>query len=284
MARARSVRRRPRPGGRKRAGRRGLHLLQADDLSRRAGAAGRRRLLDRRSVPGGGAAGCCAGLMTAQLHGLHDSGGEPVAILTASEAGAVRPVRLRPGDQSSVGSQVAHGAAFRAGVRTETVLEIRADRAPDDRQAAVRQGGCDPARVPGQDRRGLDDAVLRSRACCGDGASKRRWAVHPDGYAAYRVKSDWTERGPNFSLQVDEICAATAAGVRLAVAVPARPGPDPRGQLRQGLDRRSAARPVARPAQRHRHRPGSRLAADRRPRPGDRTAHLQRARRAWWSS
>jgi predicted acetyltransferase len=40
-------------------------------------------------------------------------------------------------------------------------------------------------------------------------ASKKRWAIHPDGFAAYRIISDWNDRGPNFALRVDEICAAT---------------------------------------------------------------------------
>ena len=40
-------------------------------------------------------------------------------------------------------------------------------------------------------------------------ASKKRWALHQDGFAAYRITPDWTDRGPNFALQVDEICAAT---------------------------------------------------------------------------
>jgi len=147
------------------------------------------------------------GLMTAQLHGLHDSGGEAVAILTASEAGLYG----RFGYGQSINRhlfQVAHGAAFHAGVGTDNVIEIRADRAPDivkplyAKVAATRHGYL--ARTDEVwAMRFSDHELLR------DGASKKRWAVHPDGYAAYRVKSAWTERGPNFSLQVDEICAAT---------------------------------------------------------------------------
>ncbi len=157
--------------------------------------------------PGWRRRGLLRGLMTAQLHGLHDSGGEAVAILTASEAGLYG----RFGYGQSINRhlfQVAHGAAFHAGVRTDNVIEIRADRAPDivkplyAKVAATRHGYL--ARTDEVwAMRFSDHELLR------DGASKKRWAVHPDGYAAYRVKSAWTERGPNFSLQVDEICAAT---------------------------------------------------------------------------
>ena len=157
--------------------------------------------------PGWRRRGLLRGLMTAQLHGLHDGGGEAVAILTASEAGLYG----RFGYGQSINRhlfQVAHGAAFHSGVGTDNVIEIRADRAPDivkplyAKVAATRHGYL--ARTDEVwAMRFSDHELLR------DGASKKRWAVHPDGYAAYRVKSAWTERGPNFSLQVDEICAAT---------------------------------------------------------------------------
>ena len=116
--------------------------------------------------PGWRRRGLLRGLMTAQLHGLHDSGGEAVAILTASEAGLYG----RFGYGQSINRQlfqVAHGAAFHAGVGTDNVIEIRADRAPDIVKPLVCQGGCDPSWVPGQDRRSLGDAVLRSRAAAG---------------------------------------------------------------------------------------------------------------------
>ena len=85
-----------------------------------------------------------------------------------------------------------------------------------------------------------------------NGASKKRWACTRTATRPTGSSPEWTDRGPNFALHVDEICAATDRRVRLAVAVRAGFRPDPRGHLRQGLGGRSAARPAARPAQRHR--------------------------------
>jgi len=157
--------------------------------------------------PGWRRRGLLRGLMKAQLHGLHDTGGEAIAILTASEAGLYG----RYGYGQSVNRQVfrvEHGAVFHSGVAIDNVLEIRAERAPDivkplyARVAAIRTGYL--ART---------DAVWAMRFSDHDllrnGASKKRWAVHPDGYVSYRVKSEWSERGPNFTLHLDEICAAT---------------------------------------------------------------------------
>ena len=48
-----------------------------------------------------------------------------------------------------------------------------------------------------------DHAELR------DGASRRRWALHPDGYVCYRIKPGWAHHGPDSQLLLDEICAVT---------------------------------------------------------------------------
>ena len=64
--------------------------------------------------------GLLRGVMTAQLHGLHDDGAEPVAILTASEAALYG----RYGYGQAINRNhlsASHGAAFRPGIRTETV-------------------------------------------------------------------------------------------------------------------------------------------------------------------
>jgi predicted acetyltransferase len=151
--------------------------------------------------------GLLRGVMTAQLHGLHRDGAEPVAILTASEAGLYG----RYGYGQAINRcqlSASHGAAFRPGVPTETVREVRAEQA----HAIVpplysRIAGTRPGYLARSEAvwtmRFSDHALVRKDA------SKKRWAIHSDGFAAYRITPEWSDRGPSFALQIDEIGAAT---------------------------------------------------------------------------
>jgi predicted acetyltransferase len=151
--------------------------------------------------------GLLRGLMTKQLHELHTSGGEPVAILTASEAALYG--RFGYGQAINRSSfSVVHGAAFRPGVAVEPVREIKAETAPGIvKPLYARVAAGRPGNLARRDElwamRFSDHDFLRN------GASKRRWAVHPDGFVSYRIKMDWNDRGPNSTLILDEICAAT---------------------------------------------------------------------------
>jgi predicted acetyltransferase len=156
---------------------------------------------------GGRRRGLLRALMTAQLHGLHEQGAEPVAILTASEAALYG----RYGYGLAINRyefSATHEAAFRPDVPTEPVMEIRAEQAraivPDlyARIAPTRPGNLSRTDALWTTRFS-DHEVFRR------GASKRRWAIHPDGFAAYRIRTGWNDRGPNGVLQVTEICAAT---------------------------------------------------------------------------
>jgi predicted acetyltransferase len=151
--------------------------------------------------------GLLRGVMTAQLHGLHDDGAEPIAILTASEAALYG----RYGYGQAINRcqlTAAHGSAFRPGVSTEPVREVRAERAHSivpplySRIARTRPGYLARSEVIWK-QRFSDNELFRKEA------SKKRWAIHQDGFAAYRITPGWNDRGPNFALQVDEICAAT---------------------------------------------------------------------------
>ena len=151
--------------------------------------------------------GLLRGLMKTQLHGLHTSGGEPVAILTASEAALYGRFGYGQAVNRNALSLV-HGAAFRPGVTVEPVREIRADTAPAIiKPLYARVAAGRPGYLARRDElwtmRFSDHDFLR------DGASKRKWAVHSDGYVSYRIKMDWNDRGPNSTLILDEICAAT---------------------------------------------------------------------------
>jgi len=147
-------------------------------------------------------------VMKAQLHGLHDANAEPVAILTASEAALYG----RYGYGQAINRcqlTASHGAAFRPGVRTETVREVRAQQA----HAIVPPLYARIARTrPGNLAR--SDAVWAMRFSDHEvirkDASKKRWAIHQDGFAAYRITPEWADRGPNFALHIDEICAGTS--------------------------------------------------------------------------
>ncbi len=157
--------------------------------------------------PGWRRRGLLRGLMTAQLQGLHDDRAEAVAILTASEAALYG--RFGYGQAINRYQLTAsHGAPFRPGVPTETVREVRAEQAHSivpplySRIAGIRPGYLARSDVIWK-QRFSDNEIFRKDA------SKKRWAIHQDGFAAYRITPDWNDRGPNFALQVDEICAAT---------------------------------------------------------------------------
>ena len=156
--------------------------------------------------PGWRRRGLLRGMMTAQLHELH-VGGEPVAILTASEAALYG--RFGYGQAiDRLGLRLSHGAAFRPDVPVETVIDAHPDQAHElvrgiyERVAPTRPGNlARPDAIWAL--RFSDHEVVRR------GASKKHFGLHPDGYVAYRIKPEWSERGANFALQIDEICAAT---------------------------------------------------------------------------
>ena len=157
--------------------------------------------------PGWRRRGLLRSMITHQLHELHNRGGEPIAILTASEAGLYGRFGYgRAIDRCRF--EVTHGAAFRPGIAVDNVVDVPAQqarplvRALYDRVAPARPGYL--ARHHGVwGLRLSDHEMFRS------GRSRLRFGLHPDGYAAYRVKPDWNDRGPNFQIHVDEICAAT---------------------------------------------------------------------------
>ncbi len=157
--------------------------------------------------PGWRRRGLLRQMITDQLHRLHDSAGEAVAILTASEAALYGRFGYgRAIDQARF--QVTHGAAFRPAVQVDNVIDVHPEQARPQVKAIYNRVA---AQRPGYLRR--SDAIWGIRFSDHDvarrGASKLRFALHEDGYVAYRVKPDWGDRGPDFGLQLDEICAAT---------------------------------------------------------------------------
>ncbi len=157
--------------------------------------------------PGWRRRGLLRSLITHQLQDLHDSGGEAVAILTASEAGLYG----RFGYGRAIDAcrfEMTHGAPFRPAIVVDTVVDTPAERArPLVRALYESIAPTRPGNLGRHDGvwgiRFSDHDVFRS------GRSRLRFGLHPHGYVAYRMKSDWNDRGPNYAVQVEEICAAT---------------------------------------------------------------------------
>ena len=151
--------------------------------------------------------GVLTAMMRHQLDNLHDAGREPVAVLTASEAAiygrfgyglAVDRVRL----------EAPAGLQFRPGVATEPVRQIPRDRAlplvQDLYARAIPQFNGFMVRT------NLDwNALYSDHEQVREGATSLYFALHDDGFVAYRLKDDWTDRGPASTLVVHEISAVT---------------------------------------------------------------------------
>ncbi|MFC6090736.1 GNAT family N-acetyltransferase [Saccharothrix lopnurensis] len=159
--------------------------------------------------PGHRRRGVLTRVMRAQLHGLHDEGREAVAALWASEAAiygrfgyglAAEFTRL----------SVPKNAAFRRGVAIgdAPVREVSRDDAMPHMRAVYE--ALRPDRTGWLSRADqfwghqfADEERDRG------GLSAYRYVKHPEGYAVYRVKQDWQERGPRGELHVREIAART---------------------------------------------------------------------------
>ncbi|MCS7476208.1 GNAT family N-acetyltransferase [Umezawaea endophytica] len=157
--------------------------------------------------PGHRRRGVLTSLMRAQLHGLHDDGLEAVAALWASEGAIYGRYGYGLGAQFT-DLRLPRGAAFHPGV------DVGADRvreAPREEALPLARALYDrvAANRPGYLNRGAaeweyhlaDDESHR------DGLSAYRFVLHPRGYAVYRVKNEWDDRGPRHELNVRELTA-----------------------------------------------------------------------------
>ena len=163
-------------------------------------------------APGHRRRGVLTRLMRAQLHGLHEQGAEAVVALWAAEGGIYG--RFGYGVAAHYTEiELPRGAAFLSTVDTgaERVRELtRAEALPllvalHERVRPTRVGWV--TRAPA-----FWDFHLADHSGARHGQSALRFAVHPDGYAVYRVAENWTERGPRHVLNVRELVAATPVG------------------------------------------------------------------------
>ncbi len=157
--------------------------------------------------PGHRRRGVLSALMRTQLHGLHDEGREPFAALWASEASIYG--RYGYGVAARYTSlQVPRGAEFRPGVEvgSDRVREVpRAEampamRAVYERVAPTRTGYLSRAEATWAHHFADEDHHR-------EGMSAYRYALHPRGYAVYRIKNGWSDRGPGDEVTVRELVA-----------------------------------------------------------------------------
>lgn len=159
--------------------------------------------------PGHRRRGVLTRVMRAQLHGLHEERKEAVAALWASEA-AIYP-RFGYGLAAEFARLSVPGdAKFRAGVSIggERVREVSRDEAMPFMKTVYDE--LRPSRTGWLSRTDAAwDAYYADTERDRDGLTAYRYALHPQGYAVYRVKQDWQERGPRNELHVREIVART---------------------------------------------------------------------------
>ncbi|HET9944730.1 MAG TPA: GNAT family N-acetyltransferase [Actinomycetes bacterium] len=151
-------------------------------------------------------------LMRTELHELHESRGEPIAALWASEGGIYGRFGYGLASQS-YRSAVNRPARFRLPAPpTQTRVRLLdadtalpAMRALHEEYVRGRVGSLSRPEQ-GWSYVLFDDASMR------DGASSLRFAVHPDGYAIFRVKENWQPAGPQHEVITHELVSTSVEG------------------------------------------------------------------------
>ncbi|APU13667.1 MULTISPECIES: GNAT family N-acetyltransferase [Actinoalloteichus] len=156
--------------------------------------------------------GILSRLMTAQLHGLHEAGAEPIAGLGASEAGIYR--RFGYGVSTEWAKTTVPGKApFRPEVDLggDRVREVpRAEALPlitalYDRSAA--HTGWMSRSAAHWEFTLVDTQAMRT-----GGASRLHFALHPEGYAVYRVRPGGSISAPRYQMSVVELGSTSPVG------------------------------------------------------------------------
>ncbi len=153
--------------------------------------------------------GAMSRIMREQLHGLHEQGAEPFAILWASESRIYR--RFGYGEASQYAAfTMTKGEEFRPGVELspDPVREMSATEARPLLEEIYAKAL--PNRAGRLSRSSFEwDGRLLDEPHDRDGMTALRFAVHPEGYALYRVSSGRDDRGPAGRLEVVEVVATT---------------------------------------------------------------------------
>jgi predicted acetyltransferase len=157
--------------------------------------------------PGHRRRGVLSMLMRAELHGLHVEEREAFAALWASEGSIYG--RYGYGLASEfAGMKIPRGAAFHKGVDVgeDRVREVSREEAWPVIRAIYERVA--PTRTGYLSRQDASwDYFLADGERHRDGLTKYRFVLHPRGYAVYRVKGAWGDRGPENELNVRELVA-----------------------------------------------------------------------------
>jgi predicted acetyltransferase len=156
--------------------------------------------------------GALGQLIRAQLHELHESGGEPIAALWASEGGIYG--RFGYGLASRAArSTLQRPAGFRQPAPLDAVRVRLVDA--DTARSEIRKlhGEYVSGRVGGLSRPEQAWAyVLHDDEASRGGASGLRFAVHPGGYAIFRVRENWEGGNPQHGVMINELVSTTVEG------------------------------------------------------------------------
>lgn len=157
--------------------------------------------------PGYTGRGILRSLMTDQLHGLHTRGQEPVALLTASESGIYG--RFGYGMATRNASfEIPSGTAFKTDPPRGTVKQIPREQAlPHLKEIHRRVAAVSPGYLSRPES--IWSLLYSDHEIYRSGRSTLEFAVHADGFLAFRTKGNFDERGPRGELLVHELCAAT---------------------------------------------------------------------------
>jgi predicted acetyltransferase len=159
--------------------------------------------------PGHRRRGALTRMMRTQLEELHAGGDAAIAALWASEGGIYGRFGYAPATHY-LDLEVPTGAPFRIGVDLGTDRVLQLPRA----EAMVHIGTIHEQAV-GQRAGRLErddeawDLQLADADSERDGSSPFRFAVHPDGYAVFRTRRGWGDRGPAGRIDVHEMVVTT---------------------------------------------------------------------------
>lgn len=151
--------------------------------------------------------GVLSSMLRTILHGLHESGAEPISALWASES--IIYGRFGYGHATdTVRTTLASKAALRADVpvSAEPVRLVPRERAIPRLRAIYDE--LSPGRVGNLARTDSSwEFVLMDIPSTRKGSSALRFAMHPDGYAVYATEFSWRDGKPTSSLTVHELVA-----------------------------------------------------------------------------
>lgn len=159
--------------------------------------------------PGHRRRGILTTLMRDQLDAVRERGVEPVAALHASEGSIYGRFGYAVGG-NDVRLALPRAARFAPGILVDPRPVREVDRDEGLRFAERLYPSVAQQRTGWLSR----DSTAWTTRIVNDAARDApalRWAVHPDGYALYRPKVAWNDRGPTYELRVQELVATTPA-------------------------------------------------------------------------